>query len=107
MLPLPMEVLDDTCAALAHPARRRVLERLRSGPLSLGALAEDLPMSRPAVSQHVKLLLDTGLVSVRREGRHQIYALRSAHLVALRRYLEEQWDDVLTAFAHAAEKEQR
>jgi DNA-binding transcriptional ArsR family regulator len=97
-----MDVLDDTCAALAHPVRRELLERLRNGPRALGALAEGLPMSRPAVSQHMKLLLDAGLVSVRREGRHQIYALQSGHLIALRSYLERQWDNVLTAFANAA-----
>jgi DNA-binding transcriptional ArsR family regulator len=97
-----MDALDDTCAALAHPTRRVLLERLRGGPQALGALAEGLPMSRPAVSQHMKLLLDAGLVSVRRDGRHQMYALQSARLAALRTYLEQQWDDVLTAFANAA-----
>jgi len=61
--------------ALADPTRRVVLDRLRAGPLPVGRVAEDLPVSRPAVSQHLKVLLDAGLVSVRTEGTRNLYAL--------------------------------
>lgn len=95
--------LDATCAALAHPVRREILERVRSGRQSLGALAVGLPMTRPAVSQHVRTLLQAGLLSVRREGRQQLYTLRADGLWALQDYLAQQWDDVLSAFADAAD----
>jgi DNA-binding transcriptional ArsR family regulator len=102
-----MRSLDETCAAIAHPVRREIVERLRGGEKPLGALAERFDMSRPAVSQHVKILLDAGLVSVRREGRNQIYRLEPAALGELRAWVERQWEDVLGAFAAAAEKEAR
>jgi DNA-binding transcriptional ArsR family regulator len=99
------EALDRTCVALASPVRRRVVEKLRSGAKPLGALAEGENMSRPAVSQHVKVLLEAGLVSVRRKGRNQIYHLEPKALTALRAWLERQWEVVLGAFAEAAAKE--
>jgi DNA-binding transcriptional ArsR family regulator len=93
------ENTESTLIALADPTRRRVLEALRSGPQPVGTLAAGLPVSRPAVSQHLKILGDAGLVSVHREGTRRIYAIRPEGLLPLRHWLEGFWDDVLTAFA--------
>ena len=91
--------------ALADPTRREILERLRGGPLAVGAVAEGLPVSRPAVSQHLRVLKDAGLVSERREGTKRLYAVSGRGLVELRRYLERFWGDVLQSFKAEAERE--
>ncbi len=89
--------------ALADPTRRDVFERLRDKPLAVGELAATLPVSRPAVSQHLRVLKDAGLVSERQAGTRRIYSIRAQGLVALRRYLDTFWGDVLESFeAHAA-----
>jgi len=90
-------------AALADPTRRAILERLRAGPRAVGALAEELPVSRPAVSQHLRVLREAGLVSERREGTRRLYGLETRGLVELRRYLDGFWADVLDAFKAEAE----
>jgi len=92
-------------AALADPTRRAILERLRAGPRAVGALAEELPVSRPAVSQHLRVLREAGLVSERREGTRRFYGLETRGLVELRRYLDGFWADVLDAFKAEAEGE--
>jgi DNA-binding transcriptional ArsR family regulator len=89
--------------ALADPTRREILERLRRGPLAVGALAEGLPVSRPAVSQHLRVLKDAGLVSETRQGTRRLYGVELHGLVELRRYLDAFWDDVLHAFKAEAE----
>ncbi|GAB4259575.1 MAG: metalloregulator ArsR/SmtB family transcription factor [Pararhodobacter sp.] len=86
-------------AALADPTRQQVLDILRSGPKPVGEIAARLPVSRPAVSQHLKVLGEAGLVSVRAEGTRRLYAVRPEGLVPLRRWLDGFWDDVLTRFA--------
>jgi DNA-binding transcriptional ArsR family regulator len=90
--------------ALADPTRRKVLERLRKGPRPVGALAEGLPVSRPAVSQHLKVLRGAGLVSERRDGRRHLYRLEPKGLEELRKYLDSYWEEVLRAFKRDADR---
>ncbi len=89
--------------ALADPTRRKVLERLRKGPRPVGALASGLPVSRPAVSQHLKVLKGAGLVSEERVGTRRVYCLEPRGLEELRRYLDSYWEEVLRAFQREAE----
>jgi DNA-binding transcriptional ArsR family regulator len=91
-------------AVLADPTRRQVFERLRAGPRSVGVLAAGLPVSRPAVSQHLKTLKDAGLVEERSEGVRRIYSLRLEGLRELRDWLDGFWDDALVAFKAEAER---
>ena len=90
--------------ALADPTRRHVLEALRRGPLAVGDIANRMPVSRPAVSQHLKVLKEAGLVSDRPEGARRIYYLDPNGLAALRAWLDQFWDDALVAFQMEAEK---
>jgi len=94
----------DALAALADPTRRAVFERLRAGPLPVNALAAGLPVSRPAVSQHLKALKEAGLVRERSEGVRRIYSVRHEGLRELRDWLDSFWDDALAAFKAEAEK---
>ncbi|MCK0119482.1 metalloregulator ArsR/SmtB family transcription factor [Loktanella sp. F6476L] len=91
-----------TIAALADPTRRAILACLRDGPLAVGALAEGLPVSRPAVSQHLKVLSDAGLLKVSQHGTKRLYTIDPRGADDLRRYLDSMWDDALDAFAKAA-----
>ena len=91
---------------LADPTRRRVFERLRDGPRPVNALAAGLPVSRPAVSQHLKTLKEAGLVEERSEGVRRIYSLRREGLMDLRNWLDSFWADALEAFKNEAEKAQ-
>jgi DNA-binding transcriptional ArsR family regulator len=91
-------------AALADPSRRRVFERLRAGPLPVGAIAKDMPVSRPAVSQHLKVLKEAGLVTDHAMGTRRIYAIDPRGLAALRSWLDQFWGDVLLAFAAEVER---
>jgi DNA-binding transcriptional ArsR family regulator len=94
----------DAIAALADPTRRRVFERLRSGPRPVGEIARGLPVSRPAVSQHLRVLKEAGLVRERRQGTRNFYSVNGDGLADLREYFEEFWDEALAAFKEAAEK---
>jgi DNA-binding transcriptional ArsR family regulator len=94
------EVLD----ALGDPTRRAVLELLREGERPVGELAARLPVSRPAVSQHLRVLRGAGLVTERRDGTRRLYRVDPQGLAALRAYLESYWSDVLTAFKDAADR---
>lgn len=93
--------------ALGDPTRRAVLERLRAGPCSVGDLAAELPVTQPAVSQHLRALREAGLVSFQAEGTRRIYHLRPDGLRALRAYLDAFWGDALQAFAHATRRPAR
>src|SRR6202166_5239564 len=93
-------------AVLADPTRRKVFERLRSGPRSVNLLAAGLPVSRPAVSQHLKVLKDAGLVEERSEGVRRIYSLRREGLVELREWLDSFWGEALEAFSVEEETHQ-
>jgi DNA-binding transcriptional ArsR family regulator len=92
-----------TLAALADPTRRRVFERLKSGPQSVGAIARRMPVSRPAVSQHLKVLKEAGLVADRPEGTRRVYYIDPNGLGALRRWLDQFWDEALMAFQAEAD----
>jgi len=85
-------------SALADPTRRRVFERLRSGPQPVGVIARGLPVSRPAVSQHLKALKEAGLVGDRPEGTRRVYYIDPQGLGALRKWLDQFWDEALAAF---------
>ncbi len=93
-------------AALADPMRRQVFERLARRALSVGELADGLPVSRPAVSQHLKVLADARLVSHTRHGSRRIYRVDPRGLQAMRDYLDRFWDRALAAFKAAAEQEE-
>ena len=93
-------------AALADPTRREILERLRSGPRAVGELAGDLPVTRPAVSQHLRVLKDAGLVSDRRQGTRRLYRVDPRGLAELRTYLEGFWESTLADLAAAVEPEE-
>jgi DNA-binding transcriptional ArsR family regulator len=90
--------------ALGDPTRRSVFELLASGPVSVGALAAALPVSRPAVSQHLRVLKDAGLVVVAPVGTRRLYQLDPGGLAAVRDYFEQFWATALTAFKDAAER---
>lgn len=90
--------------ALGDPTRRAIFERLAQGPLAVGDVARGLPVSRPAVSQHLKVLKDVGLVSDRAEGTRRLYQVDPAGLAALRAYFDAFWTDALDAFRIAAEQ---
>ena len=92
-------------AVLADPTRRAVFERLRRGPLPVNKLATGLPVSRPAVSQHLKVLKGAGLVEERSQGVRRIYSVRREGLAELRDWLDGFWDEALTAFKAEAEKD--
>jgi DNA-binding transcriptional ArsR family regulator len=93
--------------ALADPTRRAILERLRSGPRSVTELATGLPVSRPAVSQHLRKLEQARLVSARRDGTRRIYRLEAGWVEAMRAYLDSFWSAALAQFAEAAERGER
>src|SRR5215468_835265 len=91
--------VDATLDALGDPMRRRIVERLRRGPMPVGELADRLPVGRPAVSKHLKVLEGAGLVEHRSVGTRNLYALAPAGFVALQQWLVGVWDTRLAAFA--------
>jgi DNA-binding transcriptional ArsR family regulator len=90
--------------ALGDPTRRSIFEHLSDHPSSVGELAAHLPVSRPAVSQHLKVLKDAGLVVSRRDGNRHIYRLEPDTIAELREYLDRFWGAALTAFKRVAEQ---
>lgn len=94
-------------AALTDPTRRTVFERLRSGPRPVGEIARGLPVSRPAVSQHLKILKDAGLVNDRSEGTRRIYYIDPKGLGAMRAWLDQFWETALAAFAAEVERTEK
>ena len=94
-------------AALAEPMRVAIVERLAKRPMAVGELAAELPVSRPAVSQHLKVLKEAKLVRDQAEGTRRIYSLDPAGLGPLRQWLDRFWDKALAAYAEAAEKEEQ
>ena len=85
--------------ALADPTRRAVFETLAQGPLPVGEIARRLPVSRPAVSQHLRVLSDAGLVTATAQGTRRLYAIQPQGLADLRAWLDQFWGQALTAFA--------
>ena len=91
--------------ALGDPTRQAIFDRLSDGPTPVGVLAEGLPVSRPAVSQHLKVLKDVGLVVDRRQGTRRLYQVDPAGLAILRTYLDRFWERSLAAFEQAAQEQ--
>jgi len=85
--------------ALADPTRRRVFERLQSGGLSVGEIARGLPVSRPAVSQHLRMLKAAGLVSDQAAGTRRVYRIDPKGLAAVRAWLDQFWGEAMQAYA--------
>ena len=98
---------QDAITALADPTRRAIVERLRAGACPVGVLAQGLPVSRPAVSQHLRVLTDAGLVTVAPAGNRRLYRLSPTGFDGLRHYLDTLWDDALRAFQREAEAQAR
>ena len=90
---------------LGDPTRRTIFETLAAGPLSVGELAERLPVSRPAVSQHLRALKEAGLVRDRAVGTRRIYHVDPTGVAALRAYLDQNWGEALAAFKDAVESD--
>jgi DNA-binding transcriptional ArsR family regulator len=95
----------EVLTALSDPTRRAVFERLRKGPASVQQIADRLPVSRPAVSQHLKALKSAGLVRDEARGTARIYSIHTPGLRALRDWVEGFWDEALDSFKAYAEKE--
>jgi DNA-binding transcriptional ArsR family regulator len=93
--------------ALADPTRRAIFELVAARPVAVGELARELPVSRPAVSQHLRVLKDAGLVRDHADGTRRIYALDRDGLAAVREYFEAFWTTSLASFRDAAERSHR
>lgn len=96
---------ETALAALADPTRRSVFETLRHGPQTVGHVAARMPVSRPAVSQHLKVLKEAGLVTDRAEGTRRVYQIDPKGLAAVRRWLDQFWDTALTSFQAELERD--
>lgn len=94
-------------AALAEPIRERIVEKLSVRPMAVGEIAAGLPVTRPAVSQHLKVLKEARLVRDRAEGTRRIYSIDPAGLGAIRAWLDRFWERALAQYAEAAEREDR
>ncbi|HEX8216580.1 MAG TPA: metalloregulator ArsR/SmtB family transcription factor [Allosphingosinicella sp.] len=92
-------------AALAEPMRAEIVERLAERPMAVGELAALLPVTRPAVSQHLKVLKEARLVRDRAEGTRRVYSIDPAGLGPIRQWLDRHWDAALAAYAQAVEQE--
>jgi DNA-binding transcriptional ArsR family regulator len=95
----------DGWTALGDPTRRAIFERLAQHPRAVGELASELPVSRPAVSQHLKVLKDAQLVTDQRAGTRRIYQVDPDGLAAMRGYLDHFWDQALAGFKAAVEQQ--
>src|SRR4029453_4741421 len=97
---------EEALQALGDPTRRSVLEELRRGPRPVGEIASRLPVSRPAVSQHLRVLKEAGLVTERQDGTRRLYRVDPNGFADLRDYLEGFWEEALASFKAAAEDEE-
>jgi DNA-binding transcriptional ArsR family regulator len=95
-----MHVLD----ALGNPVRRAILRELRAGPRPVGDIAAGLPISRPAVSRHLKVLEDAGLVQARGEGARNLYSIRMQGFASVRAFVDEFWDTALARLEDLARR---
>jgi DNA-binding transcriptional ArsR family regulator len=98
---------NSALTALSDPTRRQVFERLRAGGLAVGEIARDLPVSRPAVSQHLKVLKAAGLVTDRADGARRVYHIDPKGLGAMRAWLDQFWDVALQAYAAEVERSEK
>ena len=103
-LPFVLTYGGDALTALGDPTRRAIFERLAERPSAVGELAGELPVSRPAVSQHLKVLKDAGLVLDRAAGTRRIYRVDPDGIGALRAYLDQFWNQSLAAYKQAVEQ---
>jgi DNA-binding transcriptional ArsR family regulator len=99
--------MEAALKAMAAPHRREILKLVRTGELSAGEIAAHFDVTRPAVSQHLNVLKEAGLLSERRNGTRRLYRARPQGLDELRTFLEEFWDERLEALKNAAEQEER
>jgi DNA-binding transcriptional ArsR family regulator len=97
--------MTNAFAALAEPMRQAIVERLAERPMSVGDLAARLPVSRPAVSQHLKVLKDAALVRDEAQGTRRIYRIDPAGLGAIRKWLDRHWEQALAAYVEQVERE--
>ena len=102
-----MNNYDHAFTALGDPTRRAIFERLRKKELSVAEIAEGLPVSRPAVSQHLKVLKEAKLITITKEGTRSMCQVDPDGIIAMRSYLNQFWDTALAAFKSAAENQQR
>lgn len=93
---------QDAIAALADPSRRAIVETLRDGAKPVSVIAGALPISRPAVSQHLKVLSEAGLLTCSSAGTKRLYALSPDGIATMRKYLDALWDDALASYEKAA-----
>ncbi|MCH9011245.1 MAG: helix-turn-helix transcriptional regulator [Chloroflexi bacterium] len=100
-------MLDEALRAIAEPRRRDILRLIRNTELPAGEIASRFDVTRPAISQHLKILVEAELVAVRRQGTRRLYRARPEGLADLRTYLEGFWQDSLLKLAEAAEEEER
>ena len=100
-------MLDFALHAIAEPHRRKILRIVQGRELSAGEIASQFEVTRPAISQHLKVLADAGLVSVRKQGTRVLYRTRPEGLAELRRFLDELWDDSLQLLKQEAEAEEK
>jgi len=98
-----MAYVSSTLTALADPTRREIFERVARHPLSVSEIAKNLPVSRPAVSQHLKVLKTAGLVTDRAEGTRRVYRIDPNGLGPIRAWLDQMWDANLAAFKDVME----
>jgi DNA-binding transcriptional ArsR family regulator len=91
---------------LADPTRRAILARLRRGDAAVGEIAAELPVSRPAVSKHLKLMKEAGIVRMYANGTRHLYRIDVRGLAEVRSYVEQFWDDALASFKEAAEQKE-
>jgi DNA-binding transcriptional ArsR family regulator len=104
-LPLVATYQDSQLDALGDPTRRAILARLLAGPVAVGELAEDFPVSRPAISQHLRVLKQANLVVDRPAGNRRLYQLNPAGFETLREYFEQFWGQALGAFKRKVEEQ--
>ena len=100
-------MIDSILQAIAEPRRREILQLVRAAERSSGAIAKHFDVTRPAVSQHLQVLVSAGLVTVRRDGTRRLYRTRPEGLAELREFLDSFWDERLLRLQQAAEAEQR
>ena len=99
--------MDAALKAISQPRRRQILRLIRSDELSAGAIASHFAITRPAVSQHLTVLKQAGLVSERREGTRRLYSMRPQALAELKRFLEGFWDEKLASLKREAERKEK
>jgi DNA-binding transcriptional ArsR family regulator len=100
-------MLDDALRAIAEPRRRKILRLVSRKELTVGQIAARFEVTRPAISQHLRVLEDAGLVQVRQQGTRRFYRSRPQGLAELREFLESFWDERLAALKAAAEEQER